>query len=58
MTGRKKQNKKNNEKSTREENAPENVSPVVEEHIEELSDGNDSDGVSTTSQVKYFICCE
>lgn len=55
----KKQNKNNKEKSTREEDVPRNISPVeeehVEDHVEEFSDGNDSEGVSATSQVKHFF---
>ncbi|KAF2547688.1 hypothetical protein F2Q70_00021749 [Brassica cretica] len=57
MTGRrkrggKKQNNNNKEKSTREEDVPSNVSLVVEEHVEELSDENYSDGVYNISDFK------
>ncbi|KAF3582626.1 hypothetical protein DY000_02033972 [Brassica cretica] len=41
--GRKKPTQKKSENSTR---APENVAPVVEEHVEEQSDGNNSDDLS------------
>ncbi|KAL0680300.1 hypothetical protein Bca4012_008282 [Brassica carinata] len=54
MTGRrkrggKKQNNNDKEKSTRKEDVPRNVSLVVEEHVEELSDRNYSDGVYNIS---------
>ena len=54
MTGRrkrggKKQNNNDKEKSTRKEDVPRNVSLVVEKHVEELPDGNYSDGVYNIS---------
>lgn len=57
MGGRKKRRQKNqsNQKKGTTTRARKNIAPVVEEHVEELSDGNSSDDLSAPSEVKYYF---